>query len=159
MRSSSVGLDVKEASCVEGVLSLCSMSILCGKVRCIVRAFLHCLVCRDALCIVGGEGNQVCSPGSLSVMPLQDRTALADTPGSRLASDCENLLAEGRLGELLNRLVEHIGLIFNKLDGKDMECCADILAHLASRAAPEELPEAVKTLVQALTTQACPSNA
>lgn len=135
------------------------MFILRSGGRCNGWVCLYRLAHHDVFCIVGDEGDQAVQPCLKCVMPSQDRTALADTPGSRLASECEVLLAEGNLGGLLDRLGEHINLIFNKLDGKDLECCSDILAHLASRVPPAELPDAVKNLVQALTTQACPSNA
>eukprot|EP00884_Botryococcus_braunii_P022700 jgi/Botrbrau1/9113/Bobra.0305s0017.1 len=83
----------------------------------------------------------------------QERTALAVTPGSKLAAECESLLAEGKSLDLLDLLVKHIDQVLRKLDGKDLECCVDIISHLASRVPLELQPRAVKTLVEALTAQ------
>ena len=45
---------------------------------------------------------------------MQVRTALADTPGSRLGSDCEALLAQDRFVELLEKLLPHIDVLYSK---------------------------------------------
>ena len=51
------------------------------------------------------------------LVSLQVRTALADTPGSRFTQDSEAALAEGRFGDLLNLLVPHFDVLFQKTSG------------------------------------------
>lgn len=84
---------------------------------------------------------------------VQERTVLADTPGSRFATECETLLAETKFAELLELLVGKSDLLFTKLDRGDLECCLDVLAHLVARIPAPELPAAVTALTKALTGQ------
>lgn len=48
---------------------------------------------------------------------MQARTALAETPGSRFIQESEAALAEQRFGDLLNRLVPHFDVLFEKTSG------------------------------------------
>lgn len=48
---------------------------------------------------------------------LQARTALAETRGSRFTQESEAALAEGRFGDLLNLLVPHFDVLFQKTTG------------------------------------------
>lgn len=51
--------------------------------------------------------------------PMQAQsTELADTPGSRFAADCVTLIGEGRLTDLLSRLLSKADVIFNKAQDK-----------------------------------------
>ncbi len=51
-------------------------------------------------------------------MNMQERTALADTPGSQFTSKCEALIAEVNFGELLSEFTAHIDLLFKKVTDK-----------------------------------------
>lgn len=51
---------------------------------------------------------------------LQARTALAETPGSRFIQESEAALAEQRFGDLLNLLVPHFDVLFEKTNGSGM---------------------------------------
>ena len=50
----------------------------------------------------------------------QARTALAETPGSRFIQESEAALAEQRFGDLLNLLVPHFNILFEKTNGSGM---------------------------------------
>ena len=54
----------------------------------------------------------------MCVLDVQERTALADTPGSRFTTKCEGLIAEVSFGELLSDFTEHIDLLFRKVADK-----------------------------------------
>ena len=108
---------------------------------------------------------------------LQARTALADTPGSRFTQDSEAALAEGRFGDLLNLLVPHFGVLFQKTSGTgmawitetviyttcqttlkcllvcaaDLECCINVISHLVPRLPPHQVRSAAKQVADALT--------
>jgi hypothetical protein len=84
---------------------------------------------------------------------VQERTVLADTPGSRFATECETLLAEMKYSELLEQLIGKSDLLFTKLDRPDLECCLDVLAHLVARVPTPDLPGAVTAVTKALTGQ------
>ena len=49
---------------------------------------------------------------------LQERTALADTPGSVFTRKCEALLVEGSFGEVLNEFAEQVDVLFKKVTDK-----------------------------------------
>ena len=48
----------------------------------------------------------------------QDRTQLADTPGSKYTQDCLSLISEARFGELLSRWLSQIELLLAKAQDK-----------------------------------------
>lgn len=75
----------------------------------------------------------------------QERTALAETTGSRFTAECEALLAEQRYGEYLDRMLGQLDAICTKAQDKDLECCLSILCHLVPRA-----PEGRDRLTNAL---------
>lgn len=60
-------------------------------------------------------------------------TALADSPGSQFASDCDALIAEGRFQVLLNKLLAQSDILFSRAQDKDLECCLHVICHLVSR--------------------------
>ena len=68
------------------------------------------------------------------VPPLQARTALADTPGSRFTQESEAALAEGRFGDLLNLLVPHFDVLFQKTSGTGKSCM--VITHIMPCALP-----------------------
>ena len=49
---------------------------------------------------------------------MQDRTQLADTPGSKYTQDCLSLVSEARYGELLSRWLGQIELLLAKAQDK-----------------------------------------
>ena len=54
-------------------------------------------------------------------IPAQERTALADTPGSLFITEAESFLAESRYLELLDTLVGKLDTLFSKAsDGASM---------------------------------------
>lgn len=57
-------------------------------------------------------------PQKKNVVHMQDRTALADTAGSRFTAECEALLAGQRHGDYLDRLLAQVDLIFAKAQDK-----------------------------------------
>ncbi len=60
----------------------------------------------------------------------QERTALADTPGSRFTAKCEALIAEVNFGELLSEFTAHIDLLFKKVTDKGEVGCAYVAVHM-----------------------------
>lgn len=66
----------------------------------------------------------------------QERTALADTTGSRFIAECEALLGEARYGDYLDKLLGQLDDVFAKAQDKDLECVLSICCHLALRASP-----------------------
>ncbi|KAL3136201.1 hypothetical protein ABBQ32_007215 [Trebouxia sp. C0010 RCD-2024] len=78
------------------------------------------------------------------------RTALAETPGSRFTQDSEAALAEGRFGDLLNLLVPHFDVLFQKTSGTDLECCVNVISHLVPRLPPHQVRSAAKQVADAL---------
>jgi hypothetical protein len=71
-------------------------------------------------CIPIGAGDLPCY-GRLHVdiRPyLQERTALADTPGSTFTRKCEALLVEGSFGELLSEFAAQVDLLLRKVTDK-----------------------------------------
>ena len=115
---------------------------------------------------------------------VQERTALADTPGSRFTSKCEALIAEVDFGELLSEFTAHIDLLFKKITDKgegwydddvamrmlllcilttstwkhaciaaSLDCCLDVLIHIAPRVPEDEWPEAAAKVSAALTAE------
>ncbi|KAL0032757.1 hypothetical protein WJX79_008396 [Trebouxia sp. C0005] len=81
----------------------------------------------------------------------QARTALAETPGSKFIQDSEAALAEGRFGDLLNLLVPHFDVLFQKTTGSDLECCVNVISHLVPRLPPHQVRSAAKQVADALT--------
>ncbi|DBB15616.1 TPA: hypothetical protein ACH3X3_003828 [Trebouxia sp. C0006] len=81
----------------------------------------------------------------------QARTALAETPGSKFTQDSEAALAEGRFGDLLNLLVPHFDVLFQKTTGSDLECCVNVISHLVPRLPPHQVRSAAKQVADALT--------
>ncbi len=51
---------------------------------------------------------------SFCVADLQEQTALVETEGSKLLESCKNLLEENRFAEVVEELVPHLNLIFEK---------------------------------------------
>jgi hypothetical protein len=49
---------------------------------------------------------------------FQAKTALAETAGSRFFDDCTNLVSEGQVQPLMDRLVANIGLVYSKCTAK-----------------------------------------
>ncbi|KAK9828739.1 hypothetical protein WJX72_001837 [[Myrmecia] bisecta] len=80
----------------------------------------------------------------------QDRTVLAETPGSRFSSDCEALQAEGKFADLLSRLASQLELLFAKAAEKDLECCLNIVCHLLARVPPAQTPLATRQIAATL---------
>jgi hypothetical protein len=79
---------------------------------------------------------------------LQDKaTALADSPGSQFASDCDALIAEGRFQVLLNKLLAQSDILFSRAQDKGaflLLMSAYIMCNFAcmllkSRVAPQSL--------------------
>lgn len=81
----------------------------------------------------------------------QARTALAETPGSRFTQESEAALAEQRFGDLLNLLVPHFDVLFEKTTGSDLECCINVICHLVPRLPPHQIQTAAKQVASALT--------
>jgi translation initiation factor 3 subunit M len=79
------------------------------------------------------------------------RTALADTAGSRLGTDCEALLAQDRFVELLEKLLPHVEILYSKASRTDLECCQNILCHLVARCPPQQAQAAAKQVAAAFT--------
>mmetsp|Transcript_708 Transcript_708/g.2091 ORF Transcript_708/g.2091 Transcript_708/m.2091 type:complete len:416 (-) Transcript_708:200-1447(-) len=77
-----------------------------------------------------------------------ETTELADTPGSQFAADCMTLISEGRLADLLSRLLSKAEVIFSKAQDKDLECCIHVICHLAARV--PDAPAAAESVAQAL---------
>lgn len=51
-------------------------------------------------------------------VPVQVKTALAETSGSRFLADCERLVREARFDELISLLITHIDLVLSKSSEK-----------------------------------------
>ncbi|CAL5225689.1 g8554 [Coccomyxa viridis] len=88
----------------------------------------------------------------------KNRTALANTPGSLFFKECEEAFAKGDFLTILNRFVEQADVLFTKISDKgDLDCCLDILVHVAQRlrdsddVSSEELASAAKRVSDALT--------
>ncbi len=56
----------------------------------------------------------------------QPKTALAETPGSKFAADCRNLLDEGRTDQFIARLVSQVDLIYSKANEKGRQPAAGV---------------------------------
>lgn len=63
----------------------------------------------------------------------QPKTALAETPGSRFAADCRNLLDEGKTEQFITRLVSQVDVVYSKANEKDAETCSNVMIHLVSK--------------------------
>ncbi|KAK9798952.1 hypothetical protein WJX73_009042 [Symbiochloris irregularis] len=83
----------------------------------------------------------------------QGRTALADTAGSQFTKESEALLAEGRYSELLTHFVGNFQLLFAKGQGKDIECCLNLLCHLLLRIDQDKVPAAAEGLAKGISAE------
>lgn len=81
----------------------------------------------------------------------QEQTALVETEGSKLLESCKNLLEENRFAEVVEELVPHLNLIFEKAKRTDVECCINIICHLVAKLPPQQALPVGKKVAAALT--------
>lgn len=84
----------------------------------------------------------------------KDKTALAETPGSKFVATCTTLLAESRFPELLELFLNNSETIFGKSSGKDLECCLLVICNILPKLPAEAQVAAVLKTTSAFTTAA-----
>mmetsp|Transcript_45349 Transcript_45349/g.116070 ORF Transcript_45349/g.116070 Transcript_45349/m.116070 type:complete len:407 (-) Transcript_45349:103-1323(-) len=84
----------------------------------------------------------------------KDKTALAETPGSKFLTACSGLLAEARFPELLELFLGNVEPIFSKASGKDLECCLLVICNMLPKLPAEAQVAAVLRTSSAFTAAA-----
>ena len=77
--------------------------------------------CPSVPCVHKDECAACVSEEPFILLPQDQSTELAETPGSRFAADCGTLIAEGQLPELLSRLLAQSDLLFRKAADKGQQ--------------------------------------
>lgn len=79
-----------------------------------------------------------------------NKTALAETPGSKFYGECEALLAESRHMDFVKRMIGQLDLVYKHASPQDAECIINAVVHAAAKVAPQEMDSAVQLFCSAL---------
>lgn len=78
------------------------------------------------------------------------KTKLADTPGSRFSAECEKLMAEQKLPDVVARFVGQVETIYSKCSTEDARCCIGVISHLMPKLDESKVLASATALAKAI---------